>query len=121
MKPVDYRNETFAGLKAKWLVDLRLEVLEGLKVHGPCTTKQLAAAMRPADPLFLLDVRPRVTELCQLGFAVLVDNSQPPSTDHCPLPASSGGYYRAASEFEARALFDAAKRDALREQLLMKV
>ncbi len=120
MKPVDYRNATFADIKAI-LVDLRLEVYDALKRHGPCTTKQLAVAMRPHDPLFILDVRPRVTELCQHGLAVLVDDSDSLPTDHCPLPTSSGGVYRASSEFEARGLFEAAKRLALQEQLLMKV
>jgi hypothetical protein len=135
MKPVDYRNETFASLKTR-LADLRLEAYDALKVHGPCTTEALARAMRPNDPLFVLTVRPRVTELCQLGFAVLEEEdhgmhethenkTNPPSVSsvHSVVapPRSSGGRYRACSEFEARALFDAARRDACREQLLMKV
>ncbi len=117
MKPVDFRNETFASLKQNWLVDSRLEVLDALKVHGPCTTKQLAVAMRPNDPLFVLDVRPRVSELYALGFALLVEECDPKTGQPLPTP-STGGIYRAASEFEARGLFDAAKRLALQEQLV---
>ncbi|MCX6908123.1 MAG: hypothetical protein NTY01_08780 [Verrucomicrobia bacterium] len=142
MKPVDYRNETFASLKTR-LLELRLEVYDALKVHGPCTTEQLAAAMRPSDPLFVLTVRPRVTELCQLGFAVLVEGEAKPCNackngatlglgwkcDVCGrcnhsrivTRSSSGGTYRAASEFEARQLFDAAKREAMREQTLLNL
>lgn len=120
MKPVDYRNDTFASLKDR-LNDLRLEVWEALTAHGPCTTKELAAAMRPADPLFVLDVRPRVTELCQIGFAVLVEETEEPGHSS-PVPGqSSGGTYRACSDFEARRLFEAAKRDACRQQLTLKV
>ncbi|MCX6901707.1 MAG: hypothetical protein NT105_23760 [Verrucomicrobia bacterium] len=136
MKPVDFRNETFASLKAKYLVDLRLEVLEALKVHGPCTTKELAVKMRPNNPLFLVDMRPRVTELYQLGFVVLVGKADGRSeladgrvespaltpNSHLPTPAASaGGVYRACSDFEARGLFAAAKANALREQKLLNL
>ena len=114
MKPTDYRTATFADLKAL-LAGLRLRVYEALKVHGPCTTEQLAAAMEPNNPLFILTVRPRVTELCQLGFAVLVGSSS------VGPKSSTGGTYRALSDFEMSRLFETAKREASREQFLLKV
>ena len=102
MKPVDYRNETFAGIKGR-LFGQRLAVYEAWKQFGPCTTAQLAER----SGLSILTLRPRTTELFQLGLVICTGGH-------------SEGIYRAASEFEARAAFDAAKRDACREQLQMR-
>jgi len=68
MKPVDFRNETFAEIYERCEGD-RLAVLEALKKHGPCTTRQLAAAME----WDILTVRPRVTELAQIGAVEACD------------------------------------------------
>jgi predicted transcriptional regulator len=65
MKSTDYRDMTFQDLQAH-LVDDRMRVYTALVVWGPCTTRQLAKFMA-AD---ILSVRPRVTELCQMGVAV---------------------------------------------------
>lgn len=62
MKPVDFRNETFADIQSRVEGD-RHEVLDALRLYGPLTTRKLAEAMGLA-PEF---VRPRVTELVQLG------------------------------------------------------
>lgn len=59
MKAVDFRNQTFEGIRAR-LGGLRREVYAGLVVHGPCTTRELARL----TGIDILTVRPRVTELC---------------------------------------------------------
>ena len=64
MKPVDFRNETFSEISDRVEGD-RADVLDGLRAHGPCTTRQLAERMG----WDILNVRPRVTELVQLGAA----------------------------------------------------
>lgn len=66
MSPVDIRNENFDSLRAS-LDERRRSVLCDLAQHGPCTTRQLAERSRRD----ILSVRPRVTELCQLGLVVL--------------------------------------------------
>jgi hypothetical protein len=62
MKPIDFRNETFRDIQARVEGD-RAEILNFLRAHGPLTTRALAEQM-PRD---ILAVRPRVTELVQLG------------------------------------------------------
>lgn len=62
MKPVDFRNETFREIADRVEGD-RQDILEFLRAHGPLTTRGLAAQM-DRD---ILAVRPRVTELVQLG------------------------------------------------------
>lgn len=66
MQTIDFRNETFADLQGR-LVDDRLTVLEALQRFGPLTTRQLAMAME----WDILNVRPRITELSQLGTVAL--------------------------------------------------
>lgn len=67
MKPVDIRNRNWADIAARLDGD-RLAVHAALLKAGPHTTRGLAAAMG-WDPF---SVRPRVTELCQLGLARVV-------------------------------------------------
>ena len=62
MKPIDFRNETFTDISARIEGD-RAEILDALRASGPLTTRQLAAQMCRD----ILAVRPRVTELVQLG------------------------------------------------------
>lgn len=90
MSPIDLRNATFRDITAR-LVNLRASIYEALIDHGPCTTRQLARDCG----IDLLTVRPRVTELYQLGLAVLVES------DH------HEGIYRALTLAEAEAAFDA--------------
>lgn len=68
MKPIDYRNTTWDEIQGR-LKGEREAVYRGLRAHGPCTTRQLAEALGRD----ILAVRPRVTELFQLGFAACGD------------------------------------------------
>ena len=68
VKTTDFRNTAFNEIKAM-LSGKRAEVYRGLCLHGPCTTEELARKMA----LNILSVRPRVTELCQLGLAGLAN------------------------------------------------
>lgn len=92
MKAIDYRDCTFRDIQARLHGD-RASVLEALQLHGPATTRDLARAME----WDILSVRPRVTELVQLGLAELVPE---PDGRTC-----REGSYRALSTSEAEALF----------------
>lgn len=76
MNPSDFRNATFDYILGT-LNGARARVYELLLRHGPCTTLQLA---EHSETLSLLTVRPRVTELCQLGLARLAPE-QPRGTE----------------------------------------
>jgi predicted ArsR family transcriptional regulator len=68
MKPIDYRNETWDQMRAR--VDkVREAVYLALDRHGPCTTRQLAQK----SSIDILTVRPRVTELYQIGLVELAN------------------------------------------------
>jgi hypothetical protein len=82
MKPLDPRMATFAEIRTRLEGD-RLRVYEALKLHGPCTTRELAKRM----DMDILSVRPRVCELCQLFLAAIV------AADHGA--RSCEGVYRA--------------------------
>lgn len=91
MTPSAIRDLNWTELQSR-VSGLRATVHEALRMHGPCTTRQLAARAG----LDILTVRPRVTELCQLGFAAEVSLS----------PYASGlspaeGIYRAHTFAEA--------------------
>lgn len=90
MSPIDLRNATFRDITAR-LVNLRASIYEALLEHGPCTTRQLARDCG----IDLLTVRPRVTELVQLGLAVLVESEH------------HEGVYKALPIAEAEAAFHA--------------
>ena len=79
MKPIDCRNATFADLLQHIAGD-RERVLEAWRAHGPCTTEDLAQR----SGISILTLRPRTTELVQLGFVILAGGSK------------RGGCYRAA-------------------------
>jgi len=66
MKPIDLRNATWADIQERLTGD-RMDVHTDLARRGPLTTRQLARAMERD----ILMVRPRVTELCQLGLVRL--------------------------------------------------
>jgi len=68
MKPIDFRNETWNSIQNR-IAGNRAAVLEAWTKHGPCTTEQLA----DRSGLELLSVRPRTTELLQLGFLRLAE------------------------------------------------
>lgn len=93
MIPADYRNLTFAEIQGR-ITGKRLDVLNALRTHGAATTRGLAEAMR----MDLLSVRPRLTELYQLGFVRLLERE------------GHEGTYEALTGVEARAEF--ARRQA---------
>lgn len=114
MDPIDYRNTTFAELKEK-LTSLRALTYAAWIQHGPCTTEELAAR----SGLNLLTLRPRTTELYQMGFVELASDIPQSANPHSAIqtPKSSGGIYRARSELEAQIVFVRRQRTAAKTQL----
>jgi len=102
MKPIDFRNSTFRDLQRQ-LISLRLSVWEHLAHHRPCTTRELARECG----LDILTVRPRMTELVQLGFAVCVNEEK----------HDREGVYRALTLAEAETFFTERQAAALGTQL----
>jgi DNA-binding MarR family transcriptional regulator len=92
IKPNDFSAATFRDLQHR-LVHLRLSVYEALAHHGPCTTRELAHECG----IDLLTVRPRMTELVQMGFALCINEH---SDGH-------EGIYRALTLAEAEDAFNA--------------
>lgn len=68
MNPSEIREMTWEELHGK-LDGPRQRIWQWLVVHGPATT----TAMAEGTSIGLLTVRPRVTELVQMGFAECVD------------------------------------------------
>lgn len=85
MKPLDFRNETFASLKAH-VSGQREAVWLAWRRYGPCTTRELAQR----SGIDLLNVRPRTNELVELGFVRLAEVQ----------PQKGEGTYRASTEGE---------------------
>jgi hypothetical protein len=67
MNPIDLRNETWETLQAR-VTGLRLAVLDAWRTHGQGTTRMLALR----SGIDILIVRPRTTELVDLGLVRLV-------------------------------------------------
>ena len=86
MSPATIRDLNWTELQSR-LSGLRASVYEALRMHGPCTTRDLAERAH----LDILTVRPRVTELCEIGFA------------ECTGRAAGEGIYRARTFAEAAA------------------
>ena len=97
MTPIDYRNETFEMVKERGLVRERLAVYQAFAKHGPGTTRAIARA----SGIDILNLRPRATELYQLGFLKLLGDA-----------AGNEGIYRALTIEEARAQFFFEQRKA---------
>jgi hypothetical protein len=98
MKPIDYRNETFKMICERGLICERLKVYHAFLMHGPGTTRTIARL----SGIDILNLRPRATELYQLGFLKLLeseDNSM----------RGTEGMYRAYTIEEAHAKFFADK------------
>ena len=71
LTPSSIRDQNFHGLR--WGLDRRRgEVYEAWVAHGPGTTRQVAEK----SGLDLLALRPRTTELYQLGLLELVDRDR---------------------------------------------
>lgn len=85
MKPIDFRDATYATLREQ-LTGMRDVVFQAWIKHGPCTTEELATRAG----LSILTLRPRTTELVQLGFVRLADVQ--------PAGKGSGVYRMARSE-----------------------
>ena len=102
MNPIDYRNATWEDIAGR-LDRNREAVYNALLRHGPATTRDLARAMG----WDILNVRPRVTELFQIGFAVLVQDEA----------HGREGIYRALEWTEARREFERRKAETQPKQL----
>lgn len=97
MKPVDFRNATFADLRDR-LAGQRALALAVWRTHGPGTTQQVA----DRAGMSVLSFRPRSTELGQLGYICLADTQ----------PSKGEGVYRARTPEEHAAWFAAEQSTA---------
>lgn len=102
MHPIDIRNETWESIQGRLTGD-RLAVYDELWMRGPRTTRALAQDMGKRCE----DVRPRVTELCQMGFVEVTQK------------IGHEGVYRALGMAAAHAYFDEQK--AAGDQVLMRI
>lgn len=102
MKPVDLRNETWADIQGRVTED-RQAVYERLQRCGPCTTRDLADLMQ----WDILNVRPRVTELCDLFLA------------ECVGKEGREGLYMAVPWTKAQERFERAATEAKQEQMML--
>jgi predicted transcriptional regulator len=71
MTPTEIRNKHFAEIRAT-LSDRREAVYCAWVIHGPCTTRMLAQL----SGIDLLNVRPRTTDLCDLGLVECVGTAK---------------------------------------------
>jgi len=106
MKAIDYRNITWTEI-CSHVHGLRASCYDAYLDHGPGTTRQIAAA----SGIDLLTLRPRTTELLQLGFLELV-------ADRDDNHRSKEGTYRARDLGDAMAHFLQQQHDATRETQL---
>lgn len=107
MKPIDIRNENWESVRGR-ASGLRLVVWDALAKRGPATTRQLAEFAG----IDLLTVRPRVTELVELGLVEIVGKVH-----------RGEGLYAAVPPDEARRRWEqrAAATRQPAEQMLMPV
>ncbi len=94
MQAIDCRSETWESVM-KRVEGIRKEVYRLLMIHGPCTTRVLALK---SGTLSVLTIRPRMTELCQLGLARCVGRHKDLLT--------SEGVYEAISTEQAEEAFN---------------
>lgn len=92
MNPGDVRNLTWQEVQ-NLVTGARERVFAALREGGPMTTTRIAAA----TGIHLLTVRPRVSELVDLGLVRCTGRSE----------TSKEGVYEALPEHEARAAHDA--------------
>lgn len=108
MKPIDFRDETYHSLRER-ISGIREDVWKAINRHGPCTTRELAER----SGIDILTVRPRVTELYEMGFVCLAESS----------PNGRGGkegVYRARTPAETHALIDSHKEAARTGQMALQ-
>lgn len=96
MTPLDLRNETWESLQAR-VIGARRTVLNAWRNLGRGTTRDLSA--RAA--ISILQVRPRTTELVQLGLVRLVDQ------------IGHEGVYEALPDAEGWKKFEADRAEAI--------
>lgn len=106
MKAIDCRAETWEEV-IKRVNGLRMEVWRLLWNYGPCTTRALTFK---SGSLSVLTIRPRMTELCQLGLARYVGRHKDLWT--------SEGVYEAVSFVEAEKAFERRKSAAAGQGML---
>ncbi len=105
MKPIDIRNDSFAELQGR-IDGERFIVFESLKMHGPCTTRELAERMARD----IMTVRPLVTELVDLMAVECVDRK------------GHEGVYRARPLGDWAAVFATEKtRATTGEQMVLRI
>jgi hypothetical protein len=102
MKPIDYRNETWDQVQER-MDALRATVYRAFQIHGACTTRELSFK----SGIDILTLRPRVTELYQLGLVELAN----------PEAGGGEGVYQAVMIPVARARFEKRKAEATEAQL----
>ena len=100
MMPIDIRNETWATMMDR-VEGLRAEIYGLYLAYGPCTTRELAAR----SEVDLLTVRPRTTELVQIGLV------------HLTGVRRGEGVYTSVPEALAKALFDRKQSEKVTGQL----
>jgi len=105
MQPIDYRNATFADVQSR-CAGQRQQVFNELARLGPCTTRELAAR----SGIDLLSIRPRITELVDLGLVALHEILS-------QLTKHEGVYYTLTTA-EAEALFNQRWQAATKEEQL---
>jgi hypothetical protein len=71
MNPIDYRNETWESVRAR-VSGLRQKVYDAYMAYGPATTRELSQR----SGIDLLTLRPRTTELTQLGLCDVVEDDK---------------------------------------------
>ena len=115
MKPIDLRNANWNDLRARIEGD-RGMVLDAWREHGPGTTREVALK----SGVDLLSLRPRTTELVELGFVVMVEDDDVNERADESLKKARRcreGRYRALTDGEAWDLFNRRKQAATDPQL----
>lgn len=105
MKPIDFRDATWAAVQER-LNAQRRAALAAWRAHGPGTTREIAAR----SGLNIFTLRPRTTELFQLGFVVLAEDL--PAVAAPGMRCAREGIYRALTDAEALALFQRRRGEA---------
>jgi hypothetical protein len=106
MKPIDYRNETWESIRGR-LAGLRQDVYAAFELYGPCTTRELAER----SDIDILTLRPRATELYQLGFLEVIPVDDP--ADHTGREA----IYAAVPVEKARVTFEWLRNQPVQSEL----
>jgi hypothetical protein len=100
MNAVDFRSMTFAGLRARIAGD-RARVYDAFLCWGPGTTREVSDKAR----IDILTLRPRATELLQLGAIELLRGE------------GHEGVYGTRSLGSHEAWFNRRQREALEQQM----